>query len=71
MVATRSMQQEDDMRTMIPIAAQTFIVAGAALVTATPALAGTVVPGPVLGAGAPALAVIAGGYWLIRRYRRR
>jgi hypothetical protein len=46
-------------------------VAGcAALAAADPAWAGIAAPGPVLGAGAPALAVIAGGYWLIRRRRR-
>lgn len=47
-----------------------FVIAGAALIGATPAIAGVTVPGPVLGAGAPALAVIAGSYWLIRRFRR-
>lgn len=49
-------------------------VAVAALATATlasPAWAGVVTPGPMLGAGAPALAVVAGGYLLIRRLRRR
>jgi hypothetical protein len=34
------------------------------------ALAGTTsVPGPVIGAGLPAIAVLAGGYWLIRKLR--
>ena len=42
----------------------------AALAAAGPALAGTVVPGPLIGAGLPALALFAGGYWLIRRMRR-
>ena len=39
-----------------------------------PALAGAVVapvPAPLLGAGAPALAILAGGYWLIRKFRGR
>ena len=38
-----------------------------------PALAGppTPVPAPLLGAGAPALAILAGGYWLIRKFRGR
>jgi hypothetical protein len=47
---------------------------GSALVSviaASPALAGSPVPGPVVGAGLPALAVIAGGYYLIRRRRRQ
>jgi hypothetical protein len=30
----------------------------------------TAVPGPMIGAGAPALAVFAAGYWLIRRRKR-
>lgn len=42
-----------------------------AMAVASPAIAGVPVPGPVLGAGAPALLAIAGGYYLIRRYRRR
>ena len=39
-----------------------------------PALAGpppTPVPAPLLGAGAPVLAILAGGYWLIRKFRGR
>ena len=43
----------------------------AALTLAEPAFAGfAVVPGPLLGAGLPALAVIGGAYWLFRRFRR-
>jgi len=42
-----------------------------AFVAIDPALAGvTPTPGPMIGAGAPALALFAGGYWLIRRRRR-
>jgi hypothetical protein len=48
----------------------TAVFAGAAFIAADPALAGFPVPGPVLGAGLPALAIVAGGYWLIRRRRR-
>ena len=29
------------------------------------------VPAPVVGAGLPALAILAGGYWLIRKVRER
>ena len=50
--------------------AEAGIVATAALVAADPALAGFPIPGPGVGAGLPALAVIAGGYYLIRRFRR-
>ncbi|HMJ92695.1 MAG TPA: hypothetical protein VK472_01210 [Allosphingosinicella sp.] len=43
----------------------------AAFAAAEPALAGiTPVPGPVIGAGLPALALFGAGYWLIRRRRR-
>ena len=36
-----------------------------------PAFAGSLpTPGPMIGAGAPALVLFAGGYWLIRRRRR-
>jgi uncharacterized membrane protein len=37
-----------------------------------PALAGPVsVPAPIVGAGLPALGILAGGYWLIRKLRER
>jgi hypothetical protein len=37
-----------------------------------PAVAGlTPVPAPIVGAGLPALAILAGGYWLIRKVRGR
>jgi hypothetical protein len=36
------------------------------------ALAGTVgVPAPIVGAGLPAMAVLGGGYWLIKKLRER
>ena len=46
-----------------------LVLAGlsANVVSIAPALAGTPVPAPILGAGLPALALLAGGYWLIRR----
>jgi lipopolysaccharide export LptBFGC system permease protein LptF len=34
-----------------------------------PAFAGTSVPAPIIGAGLPALAILGGGYWLIRKLR--
>jgi lipopolysaccharide export LptBFGC system permease protein LptF len=37
-----------------------------------PALAAkTAVPAPIVGAGLPVLAILAGGYWLIRKVRQR
>jgi len=43
----------------------------AALVAAEPAWAGVApVPGPLLGAGLPALAVFAAGYYVIRKRRQ-
>jgi protein-S-isoprenylcysteine O-methyltransferase Ste14 len=35
------------------------------------ALAAIAVPGPIVGAGAPALLVVAGAYWLVRHMRKR
>ena len=48
------------------------VAAGAALVSLVatdPALAGMTVPGPIIGAGLPALALFGAGYWLVRRRR--
>ena len=47
-----------------------FGTAAAVLWTGT-AFAGLPVPGPVVGAGAPALVLLGGGYWLLRRRRAR
>jgi hypothetical protein len=59
----------------VVIMVKLFRHAGAAVLFATvatdAALAGTLpAPGPMIGAGAPALAVFAAGYWLIRRRKR-
>jgi hypothetical protein len=41
-----------------------------AAVSIEPALAGlSTVPAPIVGAGLPALAILGGGYWLIRKLR--
>ena len=56
--------------TMTSLIRNAAAVVGMALVAAEPAWAGFTVPGPALGAGLPALAAIAGGYYLSRRYRR-
>jgi lipopolysaccharide export LptBFGC system permease protein LptF len=45
-------------------------VLGVIVASIGPALAGEPgVPAPVIGAGLPAIAVLAGGYWLIRKLR--
>jgi lipopolysaccharide export LptBFGC system permease protein LptF len=36
-----------------------------------PAFANVPVPAPLIGAGLPALAILGGGYWLIRKLRQR
>ena len=49
-------------------------VLGVTIALVEPALADYVVaavPGPIIGAGLPALAVLGGGYWLIRKLRER
>jgi lipopolysaccharide export LptBFGC system permease protein LptF len=54
------------MKSLLTIASLT----GISFLTASPAMAGVTAPGPLLAAGAPALALFAGGYYLVRRYRR-
>jgi hypothetical protein len=57
--------------TMVKIVRQVAAVALFGIVATDAALAGTLpAPGPMIGAGAPALAVFAAGYWLIRRRKR-
>jgi hypothetical protein len=49
-----------------------FAVLGITAASIESALAAkTIVPGPIVGAGLPALAVVAGGYWVLRRVRGR
>ncbi|MEA3061279.1 MAG: hypothetical protein QOJ94_1060 [Sphingomonadales bacterium] len=56
---------------MVKLVRQVAAAALFAVVATDAALAGnTAVPGPMIGAGAPALAVFAAGYWLIRRRKR-
>jgi hypothetical protein len=54
------------MKSLLTVASLT----GISFLTASPAWAGNIAPGPLLAAGAPALAIFAGGYYLIRRYRQ-
>jgi len=53
------------------IASFAFVLLGAITALIEPALAGfkTVVPAPLIGAGIPAMAALAGGYWLMRKLR--
>ena len=54
------------------VAPLAFAVLGVTAASIEPALAGLVsVPAPVIGAGLPALAILGGGYWLIRKFRQR
>jgi hypothetical protein len=46
-----------------------FALSGIMAASIEPALAGNSVPAPVIGAGLPVLAVLGGGYWLIRKLR--
>jgi uncharacterized membrane protein len=51
-----------------------FVLAALGIIGASieSALAGTPgVPAPIIGAGLPAMAVLAGGYWLVRKLRER
>jgi hypothetical protein len=54
-----------------PVAPFVFAVLAVAAVSIEPALAGTPVPAPVIGAGLPVLVVLGGGYWLMRKLRAR
>jgi hypothetical protein len=48
-------------------------VLGIIVASIEPALAGVApgVPAPIIGAGLPVLAVLGGGYWLVRKLRER
>jgi hypothetical protein len=52
------------------VASLAFALLSAISAAIEPALAGgTAVPAPLIGAGLPAMAVLAGGYWLVRKLR--
>ena len=53
------------------VAALAFAVLCVTAASIEPALAQPAVPAPVVGVGLPALAILAGGYWLIRKFRGR
>jgi hypothetical protein len=44
-------------------------VLGMLIALIEPAFAGLNVPAPIIGAGLPALAILGGGYWLVRKLR--
>jgi hypothetical protein len=48
-----------------------LVTVGAFVASIEPALAGPTasVPAPIIGAGLPALAILGGGYWLVRKLR--
>ena len=47
-------------------------VFGVIIALIEPALAGvSTVPAPIVGAGLPVLAVLGGGYWLVKKLRKR
>jgi hypothetical protein len=51
-----------------------FVLATLALIAGShdAAFAGaTPAPGPIVGAGLPALAILGGGYWLVKKLRER
>jgi hypothetical protein len=45
-------------------------VLGVTIALIEPAFAQAAVPGPIVGAGRPALAILGGGYWLIKKLRK-
>ena len=46
-------------------------VLGVTIALIEPAFAQVAVPAPLIGAGLPVLAVLGGGYWLIKKLRER
>jgi hypothetical protein len=55
------------MNLVVPFA---FAVLGVIAASIEPAFAGPPrVPAPLIGAGLPAMAVLAGGYWLVKKLR--
>ena len=47
-----------------------LVTLGVMIASIEPALAGAnAVPAPIIGAGLPVLAVLGGGYWLVRKLR--
>jgi hypothetical protein len=59
------------LKTKLNVIASFAIAAFGGIIALTePALAGlSTVPAPIVGAGLPALAILGGGYWVIRKLR--
>jgi lipopolysaccharide export LptBFGC system permease protein LptF len=53
------------------IAPSALAALGVIAASIEPALAGAPVPAPIVGAGLPALAILGGGYWLVKKLRER
>jgi uncharacterized membrane protein len=58
--------------TKLNVVAPLAFAALCVMAASEPALAGgNPVPAPLIGAGLPALAILAGGFWLVRKIRQR
>jgi hypothetical protein len=53
------------------VAAFALVTLGVIVASIEPVFAQDAVPAPIVGAGLPALAILGGGYWLIRKIRGR
>ena len=55
-----------------PVAAFALVTLGVMVASIEPVFAqASVVPAPIVGAGLPALAILGGGNWLVRKLRQR
>jgi lipopolysaccharide export LptBFGC system permease protein LptF len=53
------------------VAPLAIAVLGITAASIQPAFASVAVPAPIIGAGLPVLAVLGGGYWLVKKLRER
>jgi len=67
------MGERDMFTTKLNVVASFALAAlGVIIASIEPAFAGsTPVPAPIVGAGLPVLAVVGGGYWLVKKLRER
>ena len=66
-LSVRSRRGLEMFRTKLNLVA--LFVVSVMAATIQSALAGNPVPAPIVGAGLPALAILGGGYWLMRKLR--